>query len=100
MTWLRLLSGVVGAVALLIALMVFVIGGVMSPDSSDGCSPPVGDIQEWLSAVAALGLLCAGATSVGFALTGGKGERRATILLGAGAVALTGAWVIYLSAAC
>ena len=100
MPWLRLLSGVVGAAGLLIALIVFLIGGVMSPDSHDGCSAAVGDIQEWLSALAALGLLGAGAASIGYASTGGGDEGRATIWLGAGAVALTAAWVIYLSAAC
>jgi hypothetical protein len=44
---LRVLSGFVGAAVLLLALILFVISGVMSPDSHDGCSAPAGDVQKW-----------------------------------------------------
>jgi hypothetical protein len=98
--WLRVLSAFVGAAVLLLAFIIFVVGGVMSPDSHDGCSAPAGDIQFWLAVSAVLGWICAAATSIGYASTGGREEGRATILFGAGAVVLTGAWLIYLTAAC
>lgn len=69
----------------------------MSPDSHDGCSPPVGDIQQFLGLAAAIVCIGAGAAGIGYLFTGKEG--RPAFLLGVGGVVLFAAWVAYLAAA-